>query len=1828
MKMKEIYTTKISPFRIRTAKVLTRLLAITLLVVMAGFANQLLAQVSVTATAGTVGPTAYLTLKDAFDAINLGTHQGAITISLTGSTTETASAVLNSGAVLPAVYTSVGITATVPVTISGNILGAIIKLNGADNVTIDGRIAGAGRNITVSNSSNSTGSAVIWLASVIAGNGASNNIIRNLELACGVANTNAFSTFGIIMCGTTVSTTANGVDNDNNQFIFNRIIRARYGIVTRGTTTDNNIAPIVTDNIIGPTSFGPDEISKTGILMQADDGAIVSRNTIQFVGGDLANSTVGADRFGIAIGSEAWGVTASTTLTSRNYTVTKNIIHDIVEERTFSSVGIILATTQGGGATNNLVANNMLYNIRSNGTSGDQVCGIGIVGGNGDRIVNNSISLTGDMDPGASLASTTYGNAIRIPGANGTNNANFVVQNNSIYVDASSSSTAALRFYAITLNSAAYVFGTGGLNFNNYYINPANTQLQTGGLGTSTGNTATTQFATLANWQAALTTPQDAASIQMNPNHFSATGDLHLTLGSPNINVGTTIAAVTDDIDGETRPIDAIYDIGADEFNSANPCVVTPVTVMVAPSSANFCSGGTPVVLTASGANTYAWSPASGLSATTGNPVSASPGATTTYTVTGTRTADGCTGIASVTVTVLASPTISSATATPSTVACGGTSQLLAVVSPQSVAPSAYSFAGSSGLYSSISGTAVTLGSQDDGFTGNLPIGFTFNTQTVFAVSPNGWIQLGQATSSSAGFFTNALASNANFIAPLWDDNNMTGGTIEYLTTGSVGSQVLTVQWTNMHVGSAGSATNPTISVQILLYEATGQIQIIYGSTSAALVGTTASIGISGNMGDFLSVTPLSPANTSTVSSGSENTDISSAANFPSGTIYTFTPPSAAVVWTPATFLSATNILNPIASNVTTTTIYTVTATAANGCTASATATVTVSPVCATCPTAPLALNGSGAVCSGGGTDGFGAWQTNRAAAVSGAGGSGVVNTLEYSTTVPSSGSPATGAGNITGMIAPGCTSVLQVVTAYLRCDNGTPNDLTDDVWTAIGTFTLTVYPAVQTPTLITNGCSFTVTGACAGDLVTLSSPSTMGVITGNGTNSATFTTDAGQPVGAITYSVASGVAGSTCAPFIGASDTPACSLIPSNDLCANATPITCGSSTAGTTVGAGNDIALGQAPNCFGFSTAGGVWYQFVGDGDSMTVSLCSPGTNYDSRMAIHTGTCGALTCVASSDDDCGPSVLDPLITFNSTLGTTYYVLVYGYAGGTGNFTITLTCVTVCPALTAAPAQVTVFNSACTTGCVVQGGFFTPPSCPDGTYVEYAVGMGGWSATLPTYNQTGPAQSIRTRCTCEEDSEIFGPASEPVVTMPGVCTPPTPSITSSNAALCIGDSRTLTANIPGGTFSVSGTGMGNFNMGPNILTATAEGTLMVSYTVTDANGCQGTAMQTITVNGIPIAPIAVAETSGLVNNDGIICAGATATLTAAGGGSPYTWSTGATSQIINVMPVMMTVYTVTMTNFLGCTGTATTTITVNPPPTAFTVTGGGARCATDNIASVPVGLSGSQTGVNYQLQLNNANTGAPVAGTGNAIAFPLQLAVGPYTVVATNATTTCTAIMTGTVTISTFDCTPTVFDPCTCLNNATTLTNGQFGESIKINAPVGQTWTVTAVSGLYTQNSPNPPSTPTPITVGTVLTNMGTMYILNGRHIDALGYTISISNGAGTSLSISNSCSYPNPVITTNLDGPFCLNTDPILLTGDPGDANLATTGPTEVFMVNGVPATSFDPGAGVGSYVIKYTVFGGVAKAFGPNDPGCEQSVSRTVNVVATPTKVAAWY
>jgi PKD repeat protein len=88
---------------------------------------------------------------------------------------------------------------------------------------------------------------------------------------------------------------------------------------------------------------------------------------------------------------------------------------------------------------------------------------------------------------------------------------------------------------------------------------------------------------------------------------------------------------------------------------TVNVVITTAPVVTVTPASASFCEGDD-VVLTASGATSYTWSPATGLSATTGAVVTADPTVTTTYTVVGTT--GGCDDSETVTVTVNPLPVV------------------------------------------------------------------------------------------------------------------------------------------------------------------------------------------------------------------------------------------------------------------------------------------------------------------------------------------------------------------------------------------------------------------------------------------------------------------------------------------------------------------------------------------------------------------------------------------------------------------------------------------------------------------------------------------------------------------------------------------------------------------------------------------------------------------------------------------------------------------------------------------------------------------------------------------------------------------------------------------------------------------------------------------------------------------------------------------------------------------------------------------------------------------------------------------------------------------
>lgn len=111
-----------------------------------------------------------------------------------------------------------------------------------------------------------------------------------------------------------------------------------------------------------------------------------------------------------------------------------------------------------------------------------------------------------------------------------------------------------------------------------------------------------------------------------------------------------------------------------------------------------------------------------------------------------------------------------------------------------------------------------------------------------------------------------------------------------------------------------------------------------------------------------------------------------------------------------------------------------------------------------------------------------------------------------------------------------------------------------------------------------------------------------------------------------------------------------------------------------------------------------------------------------------------------------------------------------------------------------------------------------------------------------------------------------------------------------------------------------------------------------------------------------------------------------------------------------------------------------------------------GSFCQGDTVA---IGLSGSETGVSYQLLLDSNPVGSPVAGTGNAISFGNHSALGVYTVVANLVTGGCTLEMNGSVVIH-------ALPVCAVTGPAGPVCPGSANEFLAQEGMLHYAWTVT----------------------------------------------------------------------------------------------------------------------------------------------------------------------
>lgn len=882
----------------------------------------------------------YTTLTAAAAAYNTGCLGGPIVFSLTDasySASETFPITINANTGASSTNTltirpASGVTAT----ISGSNVAAILKLNGADYVTIDGsNSGGTDKSLTISNSNTTTTSAVIWLASVVSpADGATNNTIKNCIIT-GNASTTTFG--GIISSGSTAGAVAEAA-NSTNTYQNNTISFAQYGVATVGPTTFQS-GTTISQNIIGTAT---NAMGFRGMFISNENNTSVTGNTIQNI---------------VSSASAASGIFLAGTTSGVN--ITGNMIKNINSSASSSGTASVSAIFVGATNSNTVISGDSIRSVNSTTSGGYGVRAI-IVLGSGTTIKNNMISdvtnfqdalvtsygtIGIDIDGAASNVTVNY-NSVNLFGSHTGYSSNttggvaaciFVnstgtgldIRNNILRNSYDNSTSTGDKSYSIYSTGSANTQFSPAMNYNDYFVS---------GTPGVLGFISSADRATLAAMQTGF--GGNINSYNVDPIFVSNT-NLHLYLASSLDGGATPISGITTDIDGDTRNA-TTPDVGADEYTAAVPVVINSVsaspggqcTAQSHTITANTTSGGTNItsVILSYQLNggttttvTMTGGTASGTSDWTGVIPAASPtNAVVTWSVTATD------GVASTTANGTAyqddplNGVIALASASVNPVCSGNPTSLSVVLSSGNIpaAPAATSYCTSTHS-SGCSGdnmSKVVLNTLNN-TTGTNCGGTThytyFNgggTQTT-TLSPSG-----SPYSLSVTFGTDG---NQYFGA--WIDYNHDG---TYSTSEFLGAS-----------GNAGASGTIAVSFSVpsTAYNGLTHIRIV-GGNDAAVLSAQACGASSSSFGETQDYDVTITGAASTVTYG--------------GTISSYS-------WSDGTMVVGTT--NPLTVSPTTNTTYTVTATS-NGCTVTSSGlAVTVNPV-------PSAPTGSGSNQCGVGT--------------------------------------------------------------------------------------------------------------------------------------------------------------------------------------------------------------------------------------------------------------------------------------------------------------------------------------------------------------------------------------------------------------------------------------------------------------------------------------------------------------------------------------------------------------------------------------------------------------------------------------------------------------------------------------------------------------------------------------------------------------------------------------------------------------------------------------------------------------------------------------------
>jgi gliding motility-associated-like protein len=365
---------------------------------------------------------------------------------------------------------------------------------------------------------------------------------------------------------------------------------------------------------------------------------------------------------------------------------------------------------------------------------------------------------------------------------------------------------------------------------------------------------------------------------------------------------------------------------------------------------------------------------------------------------------------------------------------------------------------------------------------------------------------------------------------------------------------------------------------------------------------------------------------------------------------------------------------------------------------------------------------------------------------------------------------------------------------------------------------------------------------------------------------------------------------------------------------------------------------------------------------------------------MATHTllcaGSIDTLSATGASSYTWTPSVTSISVGTNS-LVTTNVAGTYTVIGSSG------TCLDSATISITADAPITFSISASPSTSVCPGGTVTLNGISSSTYTY------NWSGGITNGTAFTPVTSnIYTVTATDANGCVSAAATQPIT----VYSVTIINISSTSSSICAGEgSATLTA---------SGLGVTNYTWstettGPSTVVTPTINPTTYSVTGIDADGCvaNSTVPYSITVN----TPAVLTITSGSSGN--IVCAGATATLTANNGGtSTYTWSYGtntSTNNPLMINPTNPTIYSVNGIDANGCKDSSFISITINTSPSIPTVTGNTFICS--NIPTI-LTATDAVNGVNYVWVGPAPSTNTVSTSSTASVTLP-----GTYIVVATN---------------------------------------------------------------------------------------------------------------------------------------------------------------------------------------------------------------------------------